>query len=222
MRHISQARHSRSPRHVPGLRRSRGTDMQHHGALKNKQGTLRHVCIRTASNICPEDIYVQKTDANAQQTVIPRNAAAPKYPWRHSTIGLQEHDSDRPYQFLRVVRGRVCKRFIFLAPEVGLEPTTLRLTAECSAIELLRKMVPPPVADTRASTVITNPCRRVKAGRNSSSLGKTAACLHQPICGRSSDGELASSHSARCGQFIAHRYSRTAILYMEKSLLLSS
>ena len=27
-----------------------------------------------------------------------------------------------------------------LAPEVGLEPTTLRLTAECSAIELLRIM----------------------------------------------------------------------------------
>ena len=28
----------------------------------------------------------------------------------------------------------------FLAPQVGLEPTTLRLTAECSAIELLRNM----------------------------------------------------------------------------------
>ena len=28
-----------------------------------------------------------------------------------------------------------------LAPQVGLEPTTLRLTAECSAIELLRNMV---------------------------------------------------------------------------------
>ena len=27
-----------------------------------------------------------------------------------------------------------------LAPQVGLEPTTLRLTAECSAIELLRKI----------------------------------------------------------------------------------
>ena len=27
-----------------------------------------------------------------------------------------------------------------LAPEVGLEPTTLRLTAECSAIELLRSV----------------------------------------------------------------------------------
>ena len=30
---------------------------------------------------------------------------------------------------------------LFLAPQVGLEPTTLRLTAECSAIELLRNMV---------------------------------------------------------------------------------
>ena len=28
-----------------------------------------------------------------------------------------------------------------LAPEVGLEPTTLRLTAECSAIELLRSVI---------------------------------------------------------------------------------
>src|SRR6185312_8348274 len=30
---------------------------------------------------------------------------------------------------------------IRLAPQVGLEPTTLRLTAECSAIELLRSVV---------------------------------------------------------------------------------
>ena len=29
-----------------------------------------------------------------------------------------------------------------LAPQVGLEPTTLRLTAECSAIELLRNKRP--------------------------------------------------------------------------------
>ena len=29
---------------------------------------------------------------------------------------------------------------MFLAPQVGLEPTTLRLTAECSAIELLRNI----------------------------------------------------------------------------------
>ena len=29
----------------------------------------------------------------------------------------------------------------YVAPQVGLEPTTLRLTAECSAIELLRHVV---------------------------------------------------------------------------------
>ena len=40
-----------------------------------------------------------------------------------------------------VRRGRWVKRLAMLedlAPQVGLEPTTLRLTAECSAIELLR------------------------------------------------------------------------------------
>jgi hypothetical protein len=31
---------------------------------------------------------------------------------------------------------------MFMAPQVGLEPTTLRLTAECSAIELLRNKSP--------------------------------------------------------------------------------
>src|SRR5665213_4023107 len=31
--------------------------------------------------------------------------------------------------------------FELLAPQVGLEPTTLRLTAECSAIELLRSVL---------------------------------------------------------------------------------
>jgi hypothetical protein len=31
--------------------------------------------------------------------------------------------------------------FVCMAPEVGLEPTTLRLTAECSAIELLRNLL---------------------------------------------------------------------------------
>ena len=32
--------------------------------------------------------------------------------------------------------------FEIMAPQVGLEPTTLRLTAECSAIELLRNKRP--------------------------------------------------------------------------------
>jgi hypothetical protein len=44
---------------------------------------------------------------------------------------------------------------INMAPEVGLEPTTLRLTAECSAIELLRSVLKRDIFTRRASTVIT-------------------------------------------------------------------
>jgi hypothetical protein len=40
----------------------------------------------------------------------------------------------------RISRGKVFVFFGLLAPQVGLEPTTLRLTAECSAIELLRSV----------------------------------------------------------------------------------
>jgi len=40
------------------------------------------------------------------------------------------------------LRTGVCKSLNNLAPQVGFEPTTLRLTAECSAIELLRSITP--------------------------------------------------------------------------------
>jgi hypothetical protein len=43
-----------------------------------------------------------------------------------------------------------------MAPEVGLEPTTLRLTAECSAIELLRSVLKREILTRCASLVITN------------------------------------------------------------------
>ena len=36
------------------------------------------------------------------------------------------------------MESKACKSLKDLAPQVGLEPTTLRLTAECSTIELLR------------------------------------------------------------------------------------
>ena len=49
-----------------------------------------------------------------------------------------------------------------LAPEVGLEPTTLRLTAECSAIELLRSVLGRDRLSRCAMTVITNADGRVK------------------------------------------------------------
>ena len=38
------------------------------------------------------------------------------------------------------IRTKSGSDYMFLAPQVGLEPTTLRLTAECSAIELLRNV----------------------------------------------------------------------------------
>ena len=50
-----------------------------------------------------------------------------------SAFSVQEHKkriTQTLYQYLRD----------WMAPQVGLEPTTLRLTAECSAIELLRNM----------------------------------------------------------------------------------
>ncbi len=52
-------------------------------------------------------------------------------------------------------RGGLCNLLIlmvFLAPEVGLEPTTLRLTAECSAIELLRNALKASRANSDALT----------------------------------------------------------------------
>ena len=59
-----------------------------------------------------------------------------------------------------------CILLINMAPEVGLEPTTLRLTAECSAIELLRnEYVACAVAPDRDLLFITNPnCRGQKSG----------------------------------------------------------
>ena len=48
-----------------------------------------------------------------------------------------------------------------MAPEVGLEPTTLRLTAECSAIELLRIALQPQpysVGNTPAALVCYSKC----------------------------------------------------------------
>jgi hypothetical protein len=61
---------------------------------------------------------------------------------RSEPTGVAQDLKGSPYSraFLRVIGvyiGFVSLRK-YLAPQVGLEPTTLRLTAECSAIELLR------------------------------------------------------------------------------------
>lgn len=52
------------------MRRTMGTDMQHHGTLKDTQGALRHVSIKTTG-----DVYVQILDESVARAVSSRTAA---------------------------------------------------------------------------------------------------------------------------------------------------
>ncbi len=53
---------------------------------------------------------------------------------------FKEFGSTNAVQEFWILRKRLKTQGQKLAPQVGLEPTTLRLTAECSAIELLRSV----------------------------------------------------------------------------------
>ncbi len=55
------------------MRRTLGTDMQHHGSLKDTQGMLRHASIRTTG-----DVYVQTIEQSVLQAVNSRTAAVLK------------------------------------------------------------------------------------------------------------------------------------------------
>ena len=52
------------------MRRTMGTDMQHHGTLKDTQGALRHASIKTTG-----DVYVQVLDESVARAVSSRTAA---------------------------------------------------------------------------------------------------------------------------------------------------
>jgi len=52
------------------LRRTLGTDMQHHGTLKDAQGALRHASIKTTG-----DVYMQPLDESVARAVSSRTAA---------------------------------------------------------------------------------------------------------------------------------------------------
>jgi integrase len=52
------------------MRRTMGTDMQHHGTLKDTQGALRHARIKTTG-----DVYVQVLDESVARAVSSRTAA---------------------------------------------------------------------------------------------------------------------------------------------------
>src|SRR5271168_3756847 len=107
-------------------------------------------------------IFALPSNRSAGQTKIFRRVptSIPHCPWR-------DHRNER------------CKLLKGLAPQVGLEPTTLRLTAECSAIELLRSVA----AGLRASPSISNQWDSVK---NSALLGivhleQASTCFDAPF-----------------------------------------
>src|SRR5438270_12513850 len=74
-----------------------------------------------------------------------------------------------------------------MAPQVGLEPTTLRLTAECSAIELLRIRKPVNAASLRFAAQLLNSNKPVAPGQS----------LVQPTSRRTISGRTApaSTHT---------------------------
>src|SRR5215470_19339642 len=66
-----------------------------------------------------------------------------------------------------------------MAPQVGLEPTTLRLTAGCSAIELLRSVV---VQDCPIHNIIAPPRTKCCNSRLHSNAIKCEADPAEPHC----------------------------------------
>ena len=116
------------------LRRTFGITTQKHGSMKDVQAHLCHASITTTGNI---------------------------YDAGDSKGCSERGDARLRFNCVQVANQRRCKYWKKLAPEVGLEPTTLRLTAECSAIELLRS-VRGRKLDACTKTFITNADEGVK------------------------------------------------------------
>jgi hypothetical protein len=116
------------------LRRTFGTTMQKHGSMKDVQAHLRHASITTTGNV-----YVQEIPASVRAAV---NATA------NEILGLKdgplaEQSQGSESTVPNVPRFRLLgplKLLILLAPQVGLEPTTLRLTARSSLRSALLKI----------------------------------------------------------------------------------
>ena len=117
------------------LRRTFGTTMQKHGSMKDVQAHLRHASITTTGNI-----YVQEIPSSVRSAV---NATVREILGDEKGGAIREIQS-RDSTVSNCAQVEVLERskpLNLLAPQVGLEPTTLRLTAECSAIELLRSVL---------------------------------------------------------------------------------
>jgi hypothetical protein len=107
------------------MRRTLGTDLQLHGTMKDAQRILRHASIRTTANV-----YMQPIPASVMSAINSRTRAI-LGDWEPKLAKVQHTTVPNWVELILQVLEE-------LAPQVGLEPTTLRLTAGCSAIELLR------------------------------------------------------------------------------------
>src|SRR5205085_1404092 len=99
-----------------------------YGTMKDAQQILRHASIRTTANV-----YMQQIPASVVAAINARTRAILAAGRELSSETQSTTGSNLKRGFLQVLKR--------LAPQVGLEPTTLRLTAGCSAIELLRSVV---------------------------------------------------------------------------------
>ena len=100
------------------------------------QDTSRRICSSTTHTfgLRRSDARSRPSRASPKWTRIPVNQEL-RTPVRAPSHKIS-YKPDSSTRFLG--EGAACKCLIYLAPQVGLEPTTLRLTAECSTIELLR------------------------------------------------------------------------------------
>ncbi|MGC9159786.1 MAG: tyrosine-type recombinase/integrase, partial [Terracidiphilus sp.] len=118
------------------LRRTFGTTMQKHGTMKDVQAHLRHASITTTGNI-----YVQEIPASVRSAV---NATT------REILGIgqngEEQDLQGPDSTVSncVLAANLdgCKALKRLAPQVGLEPTTLRLTVGACRISVVYHHLP--------------------------------------------------------------------------------
>jgi hypothetical protein len=123
------------------MRRTLGTDMQGDGTMKDAQQILRHASIKTTA-----EIYMQEIQASVRSAINSRTRMI--FGQRTNELSQLENpvSHQRKPNSSKPRNTTVPSWFAGylqmderMAPQVGFEPTTLRLTAGCSTIELPRK-----------------------------------------------------------------------------------
>ena len=117
------------------MRRTLGTDMQGHGTIKDAQQILRHASIKTTA-----EIYMQEVPASVRLAINSRTREIfrqhkqelsqlerPVF-YQRKPNSLKPRNTNGSKRFQVRLRG-ICKWMKRMAPQVGLEPTILRLKA---------------------------------------------------------------------------------------------